>query len=317
MKNIILRISILRISILMALLTALFINFFLSSQYKSQSIIDVSSDEAPLVATSIVSSFMSQGGSTLSFQIKSFLESQEASMIIESKINIDEFFASDDISFFSKYKKRRNNSFHEYLSNKVKITIDSDSQAIFLETFAFRPNDALLLNLEIINMTVNYLNRTARLTSFNSKTNKVCDLYFINSDVLNSEITFLEDSELPRKVESANELLLTKALNFKDFCLENLETRSETPLQDTNLFPSFELRSINADASKKVLTEIYEESLDSFASSNNIKIIAEPITAENQENKNILLLSLLAFLCTFVTLIGIRILIRLNEEFDA
>ena len=110
--------------------------------------------------------------------------------------------------------KRRNNSFHEYLSNKVKIT-DSDSQAIFLETFAFRPNDALLLNLEIVNMTVNYLNRTARLTSFNSKTNKVCDLYFINSDVLNSEITFLEDGELPRKVESANELLLTKALNLK------------------------------------------------------------------------------------------------------
>ena len=89
------------------------------------------------------------------------------------------------------------------------------------------------------------------------------------------------------------------------------------PLQDTNLFPSFELRSINADASKKVLTEIYEESLDSFASSNNIKIIAEPILAENQEDKNIFLLSLLAFLSTFVVLVGIRKLIRLNEEFDA
>ncbi len=317
MKNLILKISIYKFSLFVGLTTALFINFFLSPQYKSQSIIDVSSDEAPLVATSLVSSFMSQGGSTISFQIKSFLESKESSKIIETKIDINEFFASDNVTFFSKYKKRKNNSFHEYLANKIKITIDSDSQAIFLETFAFKPNDALLLNLEIINMTVNYLNRSARLTSFNSKTNKVCDLYFINSDVLNSEITFLEDSELPGKVDSANELLLAKALNFKEFCLENLEGRPEMPLQDTNLFPSFELRSINADASKKVLTEIYEESLDSFASSNNIKIIAEPILAENQEDKNIFLLSLLAFLSTFVVLVGIRILIRLNEEFDA
>ena len=317
MKNLILNISIFRLSLFVALLTALFITFFLSPQYKSQSIIDVSSDEAPLVATSLVSSFMGQGGSTLSFQIKSFLESREASKIIENKIDVNEFFASDDVTFFSKYLKRPNNSFHDYLSNKIRITIDNDSQAISLETFAFEPEYALLLNLEIVNMTVDYLNRTARLTSFNSKTNKVCDLYFINSDVLNSEITFLEDKELPGKVDSANELLLTKALNFKDFCLDNLETDSEIPLRDTNLFPSFELRSINADASKKVLTEIYEESLDSFASSNNVKIIAEPIIAENQEDKNIFLLSLLTFLTTFVILIGIRILVRLNEEFDA
>ena len=229
-------------------------------------------------------------------------------------------FTNEDISYFSRYKKNTL-TFHDYLSSIIEINIDPNSNAVIINAYAFNKEDALKLNLELINMVVNYLNRSARLTSFNSKTNKICDLYFINSDVLNNDAIFFEDdSIIPNGVTSANELLLRKALNFKQFCSqsfdsENLDSEPQDKFLESDLFPSFELNKLNVTASKKVLSQIYEDSIGAFASSNNIKIIAEPIVAEDYEDRNILLLALLSFICTYILLLGIKIMSRLTDEF--
>jgi hypothetical protein len=317
LKNLILEIPVVKFCILIFLLTAVFLNFFVSSQYKSSSIIDVSASEAPLLGNSILSTFVDTGGQSESFQLKLFLESSEAAKLLESSINVDNFFMSKDTSYFSRYKNNRNNSFYDYISTKVDISIDPESSALNIDTYAFKKNDALMLNLELINLIVNYQNRTARLTSFNSKTNKVCDLYFINSDVLNYEAILFEDVTIPKDVLSANELLLAKARNFKKFCTDSLEKRNDNELTESGLFPLFELNKLNADASKQVLSQIYEDSIDAFGSSNNIKIIAEPILPQEYENKNIFLFSLLSLIFSYIVIISSRIIIRLNDEFYA
>ncbi len=307
-------ISILNFSFLAVLGTIIFLTLFVTPKYKSSSIIDVSIEDESLVSNSFLNNFVSSGGSSESFKIKLFLESEEASRSLQNTLDIKKIFANDDISYFSRYKG--NITFHEYLQSIIDIKIDTDSNAVNINTYAFKKEDSLKLNLELINMVVNYLNRTARLSSFNSKTNRICDLYFINSDVLNNDAIFFEDdSKIPNEATSANELLLRKALDFKQFCSENLDSHSKSQLLESDLFPLFELNKLNVDASKKVLSQIYEDSIGSFASSNNIKIIAEPMLAEDYENRNIFLFSLLSFICSYILLLGLKILLRLTDEF--
>ena len=294
--------------------TSIFLVLFVTPKFKSSSILDVSIDNDPLVSTSFLNNFVSSGGSSEAFKLKLFLESEEASNLLQDSIDVSQIFANDNISYFSSF--RSNKTFHEYLSSMVEIKIDTDSNAVNINTYAFKKEDALMLNLELINMVVNYLNRTARLSSFNSKTNKICDLYFINSDVLNNDAIFFEDdSIIPMGTTTANELLLRKALNFKQFCSESLDSEGQTQLLESDLFPSNELNKLNIDASKKVLSQIYEDSIGAFASSNNIKIIAEPMLAEDYEDRNILLLSLLSFICSYILLLGLKIVLRLTDEF--
>ena len=318
--NLIKSISIFRVALISMLITIVIIFFFTTPKYKSSSILDVSIEDGSFTSNSLLNNFVSNGTSSESFNLKLFLESEEASLLLQNGIDVEDMFTNEDISYFSRYKKNTL-TFHDYLSSIIEINIDPNSNAVIINAYAFNKEDALKLNLELINMVVNYLNRSARLTSFNSKTNKICDLYFINSDVLNNDAIFFEDdSIIPNGVTSANELLLRKALNFKQFCsqsfdYENLDSEPQDNFLESDLFPSFELNKLNVTASKKVLSQIYEDSIGAFASSNNIKIIAEPIVAEDYEDRNILLLALLSFICTYILLLGIKIMSRLTDEF--
>ena len=188
--NFIKGLSILHIALLISLSTVIFLILFVTPKYKSSSIIDVSIEDESLVSNSFLNSFVSSGGSSESFKLKLFLESEEASKLLQNSIDVEEIFAHDNISHFSKF--RNNIAFHDYLSSMIEVVIDPDSNAVGINSYAFEKEYALKLNLELINMVVNYLNRTARLTSFNSKTNRICDLYFINSDVLNNDAIFLK-----------------------------------------------------------------------------------------------------------------------------
>lgn len=320
-KKVVNDLSLIRISTVIFILSFIFLTFFITPKYKSTSIIDVTSDnDDSLVSASILPSIVGTGGSSESFQLKLFLESEEASKFLEQNINVTEVFSNKNISYFSKYKDNNNDSFHDYISSMIEIVIDADSKAVSIHSYAFDKDNALMLNLELINMVVNYFNRSARLTSFNSKTNKVCDLYFINSDVLNNDDIFFEDDlSLPEGILSANDLLLRKALDFKEFCSkylneESLDNEGQVKLTESTLFPLFELKKLNVDASKKVISQIYEDSIGAFTSSNNIKIIAEPIIAEEYENRNILLLSFLSFICSYIIILGLKILVRLTDE---
>ena len=316
MNKLLINIPIIKTSFLTFLISVLFMNFFISPIFKSQSIVDISSEDELITSSSVFESFVSTGPEN-AFQLKAFLLSNEASMIFQNTLDFTQLFSRDGISFFSKYKSNGRTSFHDYYTGKIDMTIDPDSNALIIDTFAFSPKDAHLINLQLINMSADFFNRKARMQSFNIKASKICELYSINSDILNLDmIDFDSDSELVSKSDSANELLLSKSMRYKDLCLERLEESGEDDQATSEIFPFFELKNINADASKQVLLEIYDKSLDSVTSSNNLKIIAEPITPTTAEKKNIFLYSILVFVITFITLLSMKILLRLNGEFE-
>lgn len=316
-ENFINKFGVLKTSLIVSVLSIIFVTFFQSSQYKSQVIISIASNKAPSVSQSLLGTFLGDAN-TQAFQIKSFLESREASQLFEQTDGVTNAFQSKDIHYFSRYKPGLYKSFYDYYLKKVKVTIDSESNTIMLDTFAFTQNDALENNLKILNMTYDFLNRSSRTAAYNAKIKKICNLYYVNSDVFSDEMlkSIMSSQSIPN-VKSANELLLNKASLFRDNCLSNVSLSNDSLVSlDPSMFPKYEVSSINADASKRILAEIYEDSINSIASSTEIKIIAEPLIPSNPESKNILIVSLLTFLISGILITSIKIIIRISGEFQ-
>lgn len=317
MNKLLLRLSIHNTAIVFSLLTILFMIFFLSPSYKSESIFEVPGQSTEIASSGILGSFISAPSSN-SYLIKSFLESEESSEIFRNSINVESVFNNPEISYFSSYKSFLwKNSFHKYYLNQINVVVDNDTNAIVLSTKAFSPNEAYMINLEIINIVSDFLDRTSRLSSYNSKTQKICDLYYINADIWGDSSINLE-YQTSIELTSANELLMQRSRDFKEFCENELEKiGNQENLKNNKLFPIYEVKNINADASKKILTEMFEDSLNSVSASNQIKVIAEPILSSNSESKNIFLYVILVYFVTIISLLSIKAIIRLTSEFEA
>lgn len=319
MKQFFLNIAVPRISFLSAVVSSIFILSLTSSVYKSSSAIDVSSSGSDSFASSFTSSLISSSGSSDAFQIKLYLESHEASNILREKYEIENFFVKDDISFFSKFRDTWYQNFHEYLEGKLKISVDANSNTLLIETFAFSPKEAKLFNLSLVDITSDFLNKKARLAAINSRSGKICELYLANSGLIGlniNEIEF-ESKVLFDESNSLNKLLIDKADSFKDYCVNKLNSpsNSETLSKESLNIPSFELRAVNAEASKNIITEIYQDSIGIISEAEYVDIVAEPVMADKPESKMTILISLIVYAITFIALITIKIFIRLTDEF--
>jgi len=316
MRNFINKIPLSLTSILLFVLCIIFINFFINSKYKSVSIIDVSINENESISSSLVDSFFSDSGSKTAYQVKSFIESEESSKQFLDRSDVDSLFNNKELTYFSKLDNVFNFSFHEYFQKMVNVYVDGDSDALVIETYAYAPGDAKYINLQIINMISDFFNNKARLASLNSRSNKICELYIANSGIFEiDKFGVPDDSEVVASSQSATELLIRKTDIYKDYCLNKLENLSPNGKKIIVDIPSFELKNINAEASRKILTDLYQKSMDIVSEADYMEIIAEPIAPEGPEKKRALLLSTLVFLITYIVLLSLKILVRLSKEF--
>ena len=314
-KKFTLKLSIFNFSILISLIGIIFMTTMRSYEFKAESIFEVSSEEVEIASQGLLGSFIGPSSNNANI-VKSFLESREASSLFKESLDINKIFSNGNIAYFSRYGSLFwDQSFHSYYRDKVKIIIDTETNAVIVQTFAFTQEDSLRINLEIINMASDFLDRTTRLASFNAKTQRVCDLYYVNTDIFeNNGITFDPDESIISESTSANELLLQKAIDFQNFCIQMLNKKQESSSNSLGIFPLYEIKSINAEASKKILLEIFEDSMNSVSASNQLRIIAEPILPELPESKKLFLYTLLIFLSSTIVLLSLRILIRLTDE---
>lgn len=320
MKNYIVNLSISKFVVFAGIISFSFLYFFISPSFKSESILDVSLNEKESISSSLVSSIIPTSGATDSFQVKLFLESEEASRIFRSRVNIENLFQNKEITYFSKFRESRIQTFHDFIQNKFNILVDGDSNTLIIQTNAFSSQDAKNINLHLINMTADFFNKKSKLASSNARSNKICELYSANAGILGvDELDMSEDYSIVDKSSSANELLVTKAELYKMQCLNQLENSSSEDTQKLNLLniPSFELRNINAEASKKIITDLYQKSMDAVSETDYMEIIVEPIEPDQPEKKGALLYSILIMIVTWIVLLGIKIIVRLSDEFSA
>jgi hypothetical protein len=132
----------------------------------------------------------------------------------------------------------------------------------------------------------------------------------IDSSIDSIDINFLAIDG----VTSANELLASKARKFQDFCIKEFNTNKN--IKNAGLIiPDYELKSINADATKKIISDIYSNSMDAVTEVDYMEIIVEPVVSSTPESKRIIILSILAFVLSTVVLLTIKIILRLSNEF--
>tara|TARA_A100001011_G_scaffold339852_1_gene371522 strand:+ start:161 stop:1129 length:969 start_codon:yes stop_codon:yes gene_type:complete len=321
MKAYILNIPVIKFSIYAFLSSFIFITFFTSPVYKSESVIDVSSNQAESFASSFTSSFLPSVSSNDAYQVMLYLESNEASNLLRKEYNIVDFFKRDHVSFFSKYKETRFNNFHEYFKNKLSIKTDGESSTLTISTYAFSPEDAKSFNLSLVDITANFFNRKTRLAAINSRSGKICELFLTNSGVIDLATNDLNIKPLIEinEVNSLNELLINKAENFKDYCINKINSTDDTEAlsdQGPLNIPAFEMRSINVEASKNIITKIYEDSMGVISEAEYIDVIVEPVIPDNEESKMAILKALIIFFVTYLLIVTLKISIRLTDEFD-
>tara|TARA_Y100001934_G_C12261571_1_gene730282 strand:+ start:377 stop:1333 length:957 start_codon:yes stop_codon:yes gene_type:complete len=317
MKKLILTFPIIKISLILSAFVFLFITFFTSPLYKSQSVIDVSLNESESISSSLVDSILPSSGANDAFQVKLFLESYEASSIFRDKLNIEELFVNDAISAFSRFRVNSRKNFHDYFQDKINILVDGDSNTLIIETYAFNPKDAKNINLNLINMTADFFNRKSKLASLNAKSNKICELYSANIGILDLEGLKTDADFYVDGSQSANDLLVAKAEKYKDECLEQLEEASfENDKINFLNIPSFELKNINAEASKRIITDLYQKSMDAVSESDYMEIIVEPMVPDKPEDRRAWLFGILTFILVLICLISLRIIVKLSDEFN-
>jgi len=301
-------------SLLISLLTPLILFFGVSYSFKSESIIFIN-DSSTSIQSSLVSSFISSTPESV-YQLKEFLNSKDASKRFRESVDIEAFYESKEIKFFSRFTGLFNQTFHDYYKRVVDVNIESDSNTLKISTIGFTPDNARISNLALINLTVEFFNNKQRNSSLISKSNKICELYLKSSD-----INAFEDKEIINPINnenlesfgSANELLRFKVLKHTELCQKLSLGNDPVNQLDINI-PKYDFDNINSTSIKQALAEIYDDSIKSISLSDSVVIISEPNLPDEEEPKYFIIYTIAVFLIILLINITKNIFYKLRQD---
>ncbi len=287
--------------------------FLFSSSFKSVSLVSVNDkDIQPGFSNSIMDSFIQDSPESL-YQLKSFLESNDASYQFSKLIDIEDFYKSQDIKIFSRFDSFFSKRFHDYYLSITEFTIIDESQSIQIETFGFTPDQSLKANIALIYIASEFFDQRERLSASIALAKKRCELAISKSDDINDvfiDPNFDEEINLD-EFNSANALIASKSAAFYDKCLNyQLIEDSISPK-----LPLSVLNDVNSSSSKLLISEIFDSKMNTLSITDNIVIIAEPIKPSEPERKRILIKALFFFLSTVLVLLSVKVLYRIKDNF--
>ena len=287
--------------------------FLVSPSYKSTSLISVQDqDISTNFNNSLFGSLISDSPESL-YQLKSFLESNDASSQFYDLVDVDEFYMSKDVRLFSRYGTIFKKRFHDYFLDITSIKIIDDSQAIEIETFGFSSNHALKANIALIYISSEFFDKRERLSATIALAKKRCELAISKSEDIN-EVYIDQDFDKEINIDefiSANDLIYSKSSAFYNKCLNYTLVEDSISPQ----LPTSTLTDVNSSSSKMLVSEIFDSKMDSLSITDNLRIIAEPKLAINPERKRVLLKTFLFFVSIFLVFLMIKVLIKMRDNF--
>ncbi|KQM18445.1 capsule biosynthesis protein [Novosphingobium sp. Leaf2] len=118
--------------------------------------------QMPSIANLIQSSGMS-GGQDQTNEVMDYIESRDALQDLEKKVNVRNIFADPDADIISRYPgifgEDRFERLYKYYKNMVGVRIDHDTNSAVLTVKAFTPTDAQKLNLRLLELSEDLVNR--------------------------------------------------------------------------------------------------------------------------------------------------------------
>ena len=313
LNNLLEKVGIKRLSLGVTFIFFICLVFLNSSSYKSVSIISVQDqDTQPSVSSSLINSLVNNSPESL-HQLKSFLESNDASYQFSDLINIDEFYASKDIRFFSRFGTFFFDRFQDYYLGITDFNIMDESNTIEIQTIGFTPEQALRANIALIYIASEFFDQRERLSASIALAKKRCELAISKSADINDvfiDPTFNDAINID-DFDSANSLISSKSAAFYDKCLNyELVEDSVSPS-----LPLSALNDVNSSSSKILVSEIFDSKMNTLSITDNIIIIAEPIIPIQPEKKRLLIKTLFFFLTAFLILLSTKVLFKVRDNF--
>tara|TARA_X000000950_G_scaffold38472_1_gene41100 strand:+ start:11741 stop:12715 length:975 start_codon:yes stop_codon:yes gene_type:complete len=288
-----------------------------SKTYSSTSIIAIKDNNQGLNASSLFS-LISVPPAALQ-QLQEFLESEEASNILQSEFNVKEAFTSNDIDIFSKFNSFGiseilfNQSLSRYIQNKLTVTINREANTIEITTMAFSPAVAKRLNLALISIANYYFTRKKNISAQITKINQECEYLLSKSNINEVSLDSFTNKSLQEAdtVETANELLLAHAASMAERCKDLVNSLPRGGSVNKPVF----VDNLSVENARASLRSIFRNSVDLLTNSDNLVIVSEPQTPELHDDKGIMLKSLILFVTLVLSFFSLETLRKILFDF--
>ena len=307
------KIGIKKLSLYFSALFLLGLIFLFSASFKSVSIVSVQDqDTQASISDSLINSFVNNSPESL-HQLKSFLESNDASHQFFSLIDINSYYQSKDIRLLSRFGTVFSERFHDYYLGITNFNIMDESNAIEIETSGFSPEHALRANIALIYIASEFFDERERLSASIALAKKRCELAISKSEDINEVFInpAFDDSINLNDYDSANALISSKSAAFYNKCM-NYE------LVEDSLSPKLPLNAlndVNSSSSKLLVSEIFDSKMNTLSITDNIVVIAEPIVPSEPEKRRLFIKTLLFFMSAFLVLLTLRVLFKVRDNF--
>lgn len=319
MKNFITNIPVLTSSFFISILSILFIFFFTSPQYKSEAVIEISSNQSESMSFGFLDGI--SNGSQELYQAQIFLESSEAINLFSKRVDIDKIYSNKNIKYLSRFSKEGNITLQKYLSKQIKTTINPESSSITISSFAFNSNDSRVAALELIRIFSDFIETKAKVAAMLKLQYLTCDLFFSKDQLQASKLNNNYNYETDKSTivyNSARDVLLEKARKDKEICINQLNDKDyefDTGLD--KLLPKSVINNLQSNFSKNILESYYSNSANLLSQHAGIEIISEPQVPQKSESRNFLLYFIVIYLVAVIIIMGVKVMINLAEEFEA
>ena len=152
--------SFLALAVVPSLILVAYFSFIASSQYASEAKFSVRAGEPSLLdlmTSAAGGASMQRAQDTLI--VTEYITSRTMVEELERRVNLQAIFSSPHIDYFSRFKSGRTiEDLTRYWKSKVHISIEYNSGIVTVETFAFSPDDALLLAKTVVALSENLIN---------------------------------------------------------------------------------------------------------------------------------------------------------------
>ena len=303
----------LRVSLLITLLAIFCLVFFVDSKYKSSSIINITDIEtSPNIQNSIISSFVTDSPESL-YQLKEFFESENGFNELNNLIDFNEAYGNRNIKYFSRLGTLYNSNSEKYYKKMLTFTILSDSSSIMINSYGFDPENSYRLNLVLINIASEFFDRRDRLAASIALAKKRCELKISESQDINDVTIYNQNQKIDfESFDSAYAMIYEKSKQFYQSCIDYDVVEDPLSLK----LPKSTLIDVKSFTSQQLIGEIFDSKMDSLTITDKISIVAEPQKPTRPEDKRVLIISIIVFLISYITMITIRIVAKLKEEFS-
>ena len=302
------------ISLLVGLAVFAFSEFFYSDEWQSTMIISVNDSEshAESLAEINLNPFTQTDGNSL--KIESFLMSNEGiASILEyaKKIGGEDLLTPNKLDLLKIFKEES-----QVLRSLISIKKIEGSNMLEISSRAFDANSARIINLSIINLSINFFGIQKNLKSQLNYANNVCILKLLVENLTtDSDISILSMNELKNNQMIGSREMLR---NVYEKYAENCTSKNNNNIEGSKLasLPSGLLDSLDASFRSQLIQEIYRDYNQNLQQRNIVEIIADPDLPLNEVPKRSFILMIVAILICSLSFISIKGLLSIWRDYS-